>query len=76
MNKKLMEAKFHYMNQGFKAHYQLDGNFTVCVLTTPSNDIASVGIAKCNPNYDAFDHVRGRDIAFLRAVKKLMNNGQ
>lgn len=47
-----------------------DGNFTICVLQ--SHDDSTIGVAKCNPECDAFDEDRGWTIATFRAVKKMM----
>ena len=75
-----MNAKLLTAIEQARARYQTvllyEGNFVICLLLDANRSIESFGIAKCNPNCDNFDLVRGSTIAEARAVRKLTENAR
>ena len=76
MNERLanLENKLRLSEKGL---YLRDGNFSVCILPIngkrlPDEEDVVIGVAKRNPNCDTYDEGLGFNIAYLRAVKKLM----
>lgn len=69
MNQKLAETKAKA--NGHRPIYYSDGNFTLCVILLPDGR-EIFGFAKCNPNCDTFNLDRGKQIAYARAMKKMI----
>ena len=69
MNKKLATA-VKKAQDNYTPAYHVDGNFTICLLWSEQR-VCAVGVSKRNPNCDEYIAERGREIAFVRAVKHL-----
>lgn len=65
---KAIDKKAKRLNGNNPKHI-VSGNYVVCIIKKGRREVA--GIAKCNPNCDIFDEVRGKEIAFRRAVKQI-----
>jgi hypothetical protein len=75
MNARLTEA-MDRAEKKYRITFYPSGNFTVCLIRTKGwfhQAIVSWGVSKCNPNCDEYDIDCGEEIAFERAVKRLMN---
>ena len=66
---KMIEAMATKMNGAEEVEYHMDGNFTCCVIRKGKKKY--VGFAKRDPNLDEYNAMRGEEIAFKRALKKL-----
>ena len=73
MNKRLQKA-VDRARANYWAKILIDGNFTVALLFDDEarTNLISFGISKRNPNCHNWDEVIGQEIAYVRAVKKLM----
>ncbi len=55
-----------------EVEYWTQGSFTIAIIVNHyRSNSYSIGVAKCNLNYDECDQKRGQEIALARAVKKL-----